>query len=800
VEYRGSSGNDVIDQVKLNIPDGSVMFGEAGDDLITIAGAIAIGGAGNDTITGTGPGSTVAYWDSPHGVVVDQRSGTAQDGYGTTDTLVNIRTFQGSPFDDVFIGSAADEWFYGGRGNNAYTGNGGSDTVNYYFQPSTAATITYNAAADTFTVVKNFSDGDHGTDTLAGIRNILFSGDGSDGVTISKSSFVGDFRNAGKPVDIGMPDSAFVGQFKVGDFNGDGVSDFAAGGQVGTGTTAAPTILFVGDGKGGFIDATASVFAAGAVSTSTGGGRSLVADFNNDGISDLFQFNFGNDAPPFPGGQNGLYLSSPLDGKLVDATATLAQELHLNHAGSAGDVNGDGYADILVNTLDKGNFLLINDKTGHFVSRPELLPHHDTLETNTYSGIVDVNGDGFADLILGQWDAGGGAPVSQVLLNDGAGNFTKIAPIPLPDSGVDREIVVDVKAIDLNGDAFPDLMLDITNGGSNALFYRTPYIQLLVNDGSGHFTDESAARLPQAKAGNSGWFMELTAVDLNHDGHPDILASSAGGAVESTIFLNKGDGTFSVGWQAPPGGRAIAIDADADGMTDILTTTDGGIVTTYANKLANGHIYTANVGGDSLKGSGANDLFQTSPGHDVVDGGAGLDTVFIGAVSAASSVTHTASGFQVTGSGNTAVLTNVERIQFSDTAYALDVSGNGGQAYRIYQAAFNRTPDAAGLGYWISLLDKGASLDEIASGFVGSQEFNDAYGADPSNHDLLNRIYENVLHRQPDATGFDYWLNVLDTHAASAAQVLAGISESPENQAALIGVIGNGFAYLQFAG
>jgi hypothetical protein len=204
---------------------------------------------------------------------------------------------------------------------------------------------------------------------------------------------------------------------------------------------------------------------------------------------------------------------------------------------------------------------------------------------------------------------------------------------------------------------------------------------------------------------------------------------------------------------------------------------------------------------DSLAGDSGNDILLGYGGNDSLDGGVGIDTARYLGARANYTITKTSTGYTVTdktGAEGQDTLLSIERLQFSDGSIALDGSGNGGQAYRIYQAAFNRTPDAAGLGYWMNALDKGASLDSVAAGFVASTEFKTLYGEHPSNTDMLNKFYENVLHRQADGAGFNYWLNILDTKAATAAEVLAQFSESAENQAALVGLIGNGFAYTPY--
>jgi hypothetical protein len=149
-------------------------------------------------------------------------------------------------------------------------------------------------------------------------------------------------------------------------------------------------------------------------------------------------------------------------------------------------------------------------------------------------------------------------------------------------------------------------------------------------------------------------------------------------------------------------------------------------------------------------------------------------------------------------SGAVNSLSDVERIVFADKTIALDIDGDAGQAYRLYQAAFNRTPDSVGLGFWISALDGGTTLISVAQGFVNSGEFKDAYGANLSGRELVTKFYQNILHRAPEAGGLDFWSGVLDSKAAGVADVLAAISESAENKAGLIGVIGNGFEFTPY--
>ncbi|MGZ8320417.1 MAG: DUF4214 domain-containing protein [Telluria sp.] len=201
-----------------------------------------------------------------------------------------------------------------------------------------------------------------------------------------------------------------------------------------------------------------------------------------------------------------------------------------------------------------------------------------------------------------------------------------------------------------------------------------------------------------------------------------------------------------------------------------------------------------------LQGSDGNDRLHASAGSNAIDGGAGTDTVVYALPSAGVAITRSGASVIVTQAGSSDMLNGVERLAFADKTIAMDIDGVGGAAYRLYQAAFNRVPDEAGLGFWIGQMDKGLSLQDVAAAFVGAPEFERLVGPDPDNRALVDNFYHNVLHRYPDAGGYAYWLGILDSGAATPAQLLVAFSESPENQAALVGTIGNGFSFIPFAG
>lgn len=142
-------------------------------------------------------------------------------------------------------------------------------------------------------------------------------------------------------------------------------------------------------------------------------------------------------------------------------------------------------------------------------------------------------------------------------------------------------------------------------------------------------------------------------------------------------------------------------------------------------------------------------------------------------------------------------LRDVERINFFEGTLLLDTGAgeNAGMGYRLYQAAFDRTPDAPGLEYWIEKLDSGsASFSAIANHFIHSTEFISTFGTPQtvSNTSFVELMYTHTLGRNYDRAGLDFWVQRLDGEQMTRADVLAFFSESVENQARVAEQIDNG--------
>jgi len=193
-----------------------------------------------------------------------------------------------------------------------------------------------------------------------------------------------------------------------------------------------------------------------------------------------------------------------------------------------------------------------------------------------------------------------------------------------------------------------------------------------------------------------------------------------------------------------------------------------------------------NDAGNSLSGGGGNDTLSGAAGNDTVDGGAGTDSAVYAGKRTGFSVTQSGNNRIVkdaAGAEGTDTVGNVERLSFADGTLKFDVSSNQLAVARMYQAVMGRAPDSGGLDYWAAQRDTGMTTSHMALGFMGSLEYSTRYG-NPDNSAFVNLLYHNVLGRDAEPAGRDYWNGVLAAGTARA-DVIAGFADSAE----LVGIM-----------
>ncbi len=266
-------------------------------------------------------------------------------------------------------------------------------------------------------------------------------------------------------------------------------------------------------------------------------------------------------------------------------------------------------------------------------------------------------------------------------------------------------------------------------------------------------------------------------VTVNADGS---YAYDPNGAFEG---LNEGEAdtdSFTYTIDDGQGGQASAtVTIDIDGRDDgpILGTPDEDTLDSTG-------------GNDDIRALASDDTINGSGGSDLIDGGPGHDAVVYDGERADYTQTLNGTITVEKPGGGTDTLTNVERIDFTDGDYVYDLtSPNTGFGYRIYQASFGRTPDEGGVRFWIGNLDnfdqQGWSDYEkeqfLASQFIQSDEFQDLYGANPSNFDYIDAMYQNVLFRLPDQAGYDFWVGGMVNDGLTREDILIAFTKSDEN-------------------
>ena len=315
-------------------------------------------------------------------------------------------------------------------------------------------------------------------------------------------------RNNGWAMDASLADAdaSFVGEFAgdyagyyvsgVGDVNADGLSDFLIGAfhcDQG-GADSGKTYLVLGKLSGWSMDESLSTADASFVGESSGdfGGYrvSEAGDMNNDGHYDFLVSAIENDESGTDAGQVYLVLGHASgwtqDVDLGGVDASFHGEVSGDRAGldigGAGDVNGDGFDDILIgasmndeNGQYAGQAYLVFGKAGGWAMDMSLaiadasFLAEDSGDHAGYAldGAGDVNGDGFGDLIIGAYvndDAATGAGQTYLLFGTDSG-WSMDMELSGADASFLGEFEADASGLsvagvgDVNADSYSDFMI-----------------------------------------------------------------------------------------------------------------------------------------------------------------------------------------------------------------------------------------------------------------------------------------------------------------------------------------------------
>ena len=528
-------------------------------------------------------------------------------------------------------------------GNTGFTLSGVATDDEAGLSLSSAGDINGDGFAD-FMVGTQYAGSD------AGAAYVVYGKAGGFAANLDLSALNGTngFKLAGPAHDYAGDSVA-----SAGDVNGDGFDDMIVGAPYDGATfNGAAFVVF---GKAGGFGASFALsglngtngFKITAAAAHDYGGRSVSAgDINGDGFSDLIM-----GAPDAdPNGHTGagaIYVvfgaASGLGASIGVSTLNGTNGFKLSgvNAGtytgqsvsSAGDINGDGFDDIVVGTIGGAAFVVFGKASGFAVNTDlstlngangfkitEVTAGDETGRTVRSAG--DVNGDGIGDLLVTAYGANGFTGAAYVIFGKTSAFAANFDPSTLNGSNGFKISGVTAgdeagrslsSAGDVNGDGFDDVIVGASHAGHNGADSGSSYVvfgkasgftanlDLSTLDGTNGF------RIDGVAANNQSGFTVSSAGDVNGDGLADMLV---------TADHASPHGTYS--------GESYLIFGH---LPDAAVNRTG---TAASQTLAGGNFadtLTGGGGNDKLYGNGGNDLLTGGTGDDYFNGGTGVDTV-----------------------------------------------------------------------------------------------------------------------------------------------------------------------------
>ncbi len=349
----------------------------------------------------------------------------------------------------------------------------------------------------------------------------------------------------------------------AGDVNGDGYGDVIVGayGNDKDGVDAGRAYVYYG-GPGA--DAVADLTLTGAAA-GDGFGYSVAGagDVNGDGYGDVIVGAYGNDAGGAEAGRAYVYYGGPGADAVADLTLTgaTAGDLFGSSVAGAGDVNGDGYGDVIVGAYS-------NDAGGTNVGRAYVYfggPGADASADltlagaaagddfgNSVAGAGDVNGDGYGDVIAGAYsNDAGGTNAGRAYVYFGGPGADAVADLTLTGAAAYDYFGRSVAgAGDVNGDGYGDVVVGANGNDAGGMGAGRAYVYF-----GGPGADAVADLTLTGALGDSFGYSVTGAGDVNGDGYGDVIVGA---------YLNDAAGTDA--------GRAYVYDCNRY----FVTTPNGG--------------------------------------------------------------------------------------------------------------------------------------------------------------------------------------------------------------------------------
>ena len=323
-----------------------------------------------------------------------------------------------------------------------------------------------------------------------------------------------------------------------GDFDGDGDIDIFYA-PVDDPPRALPAELYLSDGNGNFsLD---GGFMGGNPPALPGAAKALAGDYNGDGRLDVFVAGRGvenrGEAPY-------LILSSGGGHLLGDALDDVAG---VHFGAASADVDADGDLDVFLTDVYATDppSVLLNNGRGSFGSGG--VTRHGWIEGLRHflivAELVDVDGDGYSDLLVGGHEYDG--EPTQIIWGDSSGVYSTSGHTGLP-TVAGHGVILDIDVADFDRDGDKDIVVSRTGDDTGVGFHKGYYLQLVENLGERQLRD-ATARVHGNRDDSYGSLTWIRAYDFDGDSDLDIVVDDYRGT--DLVWRNDGAGGFRPGSQ-----------------------------------------------------------------------------------------------------------------------------------------------------------------------------------------------------------------------------------------------------------